>query len=64
MTFIIPVRDDPFNISLNSFFNNKHMKKSKPNRIIGAFLILMAIAYLYNNWTSAKQGFLEGLFGQ
>ena len=62
MNFIMPVRDDPFNISLNSHFNNKHMKK--PNRIIGAFLILMAIAYLYNNWTSAKQGFLEGLFGQ
>ncbi|WP_290124634.1 hypothetical protein [Capnocytophaga ochracea] len=40
------------------------MKKSKPNRIIGAFLILMAITYLYNNWASAKQGFLEGLFGQ
>ena len=64
MTFIMPIRDDPFNISLNSLFNNKHMKKSKPNRIIGAFLILMAIAYLYNNWASAKQGFLEGLFGQ
>ena len=50
--------------SLIRIFNNKHMKKSKPNRIIGAFLILMAIAYLYNNWTSAKQGFLEGLLGQ
>ena len=64
MTFIMPVCDDSPNIPLNSHFNNKHMKKSKPNRIIGAFLILMAIAYLYNNWTSAKQGFLEGLFGQ
>ena len=64
MNFIMPVRDDPFNIFLNSHFNNKHMKKSKPNRMIGAFLILMAIAYLYNNWTSVKQGFLEGLFGQ
>ena len=50
--------------SLIRIFNNKHMKKSKPNRIIGTFLILMAIAYLYNNWASAKQGFLEGLFGQ
>ena len=50
--------------SLIRIFNNKHMKKSKPNRIIGDFLILMAIAYVYNNWTSAKQGFLEGLFGQ
>ena len=64
MTFIMPVCDDPANIPLNSHLNNQHMKKSKPNRIIGAFLILMAIAYLYNNWTSAKQGFLEGLFGQ
>ena len=64
MTFIMPVCDDSPNIFLNSYFNNKHMKKSKPNRIIGAFLILMAIAYLYNNWASAKQGFLEGLFGQ
>ena len=64
MIFIMPVCDDPPNIPLNSHLNNKHMKKSKPNRIIGVFLILMAIAYLYNNWTSAKQGFLEGLFGQ
>ena len=64
MIFIMPVCDDPPNIPLNSHLNNKHMKKSKPNRIIGDFLILMAIAYVYNNWTSAKQGFLEGLFGQ
>ncbi|WP_460484124.1 hypothetical protein [Capnocytophaga sp. HP1101] len=40
------------------------MKTQKTNRIVGAFLILIAVVYLYNNWTSFKQGLLEGLYGQ
>jgi len=39
------------------------MKTKIGKWIIGTFFILIAVVYLYNNWPSLKEGFLEGLCG-
>jgi hypothetical protein len=39
------------------------MKTKTGKWITGTFFIMMAVVYLYNNWSSLKESFLEGLYG-
>nr|WP_314286834.1 hypothetical protein [uncultured Capnocytophaga sp.] len=40
------------------------MKTKTRKWITNTFFILTAVMYLYNNWSSLKEGFLEGLYSK